>query len=91
MTPLVIAFLLSFLNPSYSKLTSGSFFSFHSNEFFYILDSDSVFVTKNGKSYKKRAHKMNWLNWVYLVSYDYLIDGFSSSVFNPLKCPLERQ
>jgi len=60
MMPLVIAFFLSFVSPSYSELPSGSFFSFHSKEFFYTVDSDSVFVTKNGKSYDTWAHKMDW-------------------------------
>ncbi|MDA9057565.1 hypothetical protein N9K49_06950 [Flavobacteriaceae bacterium] len=60
MMPLVIAFFLSFVSPSYSELPSGSFLSFHSNEFFYIVDSDSVFVTKNGTSYDSWAHKMDW-------------------------------
>ena len=60
MMPLVIAFFLSFVSPSYSELPSGSFFSFHSKEFFYTVDSDSVFVTINGKNYDTWAHKMDW-------------------------------
>ena len=53
-------FFLTIFSSSFPEFSKDSFFSFHSKEFFYTVDSDSVFVTKNGKSYEKWAHKIEW-------------------------------
>jgi hypothetical protein len=53
-------FFLTIFSGSFPEFSKDSFFSFHSKEFFYTVDSDSVFVTKNGKSYEKWAHKTEW-------------------------------
>ena len=53
-------FFLTIFSGSYPEFSKDSFFSFHSKEFFYTVDSDSVFVTKNGKSHEKWAHKIEW-------------------------------
>ena len=53
-------FFLTIFNGSFPEFKKDSFFIFHSNEFFYTVDSDSVFVTKNGTSYDSWAHKMDW-------------------------------
>ena len=53
-------FFLTIFSGSTPEFSNNSFFSFHSKEFFYTVDSDSVYVTKNGESYEKWAHQMHW-------------------------------
>ena len=53
-------FFLTIFSGSFPEFSKDSFFSFHSKDLFYIVDSDSVYVTKNGKSYEKWAHQMDW-------------------------------
>ena len=53
-------FFLTIFSGSYPEFSKNSFFSFHSKNFFYTVDSDSVYVTKNGASYEKWAHQMDW-------------------------------
>jgi hypothetical protein len=53
-------FFLTIFSGSFPEFSKDSFFSFHAKELFYTVDSDSVYVTKNGKSYEKWAHQMEW-------------------------------
>ncbi|MDB9954956.1 hypothetical protein OAD49_05305 [Flavobacteriaceae bacterium] len=43
-----------------TEVNDTNFFSFHKDEFFYIVSSDSVYATKHGNTYEKWAHEMTW-------------------------------
>jgi hypothetical protein len=53
-------FFLTIFNGSLPELTKNSFLTFHSNEFFYTVDSDSVYVTTKGDLLEKWAHQIEW-------------------------------
>ena len=55
--------LLTLFFQSIPDLEKNSFFSFYQADQFYIVNKDSVFMTKNGQDFSSWKHNIKWPNY----------------------------